>query len=113
MRDQILDLVTRHCASLRREAAEIAALVPAAGLEPGPDRAALVARLHKLKGGCGSIGFREISAAAETMELRMRAAGTDPLDPAAREGLLTVHAAFQDLIARIAPAQSGLYLRFH
>ena len=112
MRDQILDLVTRHCASLRREGAEIASLVPAPGLEPGPDRAALVERLHKLKGGSGSIGFQEISQTAETMEARLREAGADPLDPSGREGVLALHARLQDLIARIAPEQSTLYARF-
>lgn len=112
MRDQILDLVSRHCDTLRREAADIAATMPAVRADDPGGRASLVASVHKLKGSSGSIGFAEISASAKLMEDVLRGAVGRTFTAAERERLSGLHTTLQDSIARIAPEQSTLFARF-
>ncbi|WOI58253.1 Hpt domain-containing protein [Palleronia sp. LCG004] len=112
MRDKILDLVTRHCATLRVEAAEIDAAMADLARDPSGTGSDLVGRVHKLKGSSGSIGFTEISELCRQMEEILRAAQGRPRTEADLTEIRARHAMLRDRIAGIAPEHSTLYKRF-
>ena len=112
MRDQILALVTHHCDTIRQEASEIAELMSHGAASLDANRAALESKVHKLKGGSGTIGFVEISSVALQMELVLREDKCRPLDPDEVERLQQENARLQAMVRDITPDQSTLYVRF-
>ncbi len=113
MRERILELVTRHCATLRQEGADIDAFLRAAGPAPDGDaRAGIVATAHKLKGSSGSIGFMRVSALAGDIESLLRDAGDRPLGHPVSQRLAVLHTELQSNIDAISPEQSTLLARF-
>lgn len=111
---QFRALIETHCETLRREAAAVRACL-AELRSPAGDPAGAVSRAvgmaHKIKGSSGSIGFKEISAAAQALELHLRAldkAGGPP-GPEAISQALELGADLDLLVAAIRPEQSSLY----
>lgn len=112
MREQIMDLVSRHCETLRREAADIAVDMETTAHGRFAACDDLIAKVHKLKGGSGTIGFAEVSRAAQCMEDALRACQIRSPGPEQIQGLKRLHDALQDCVSRIEPTQSALYARF-
>lgn len=104
-------LVVRHCETIKQEAAEVARAMESAASGVAGSRSSLVARMHKLKGSSGSIGFMEISGLSGEIEAVLREAGERPLTEPERREIDAKHAALQARVARIEPSQSTLYAR--
>jgi chemotaxis protein histidine kinase CheA len=114
MQDQLRALVTKHCATLACELLEIKSCLDGLGQPDVADADAIAkgfAHAHKVKGSSGSLGFADISAAAETLEHCLRDLGKSgaAIGPSERE-LISGH---YDLLARlietITPEQSSLF----
>lgn len=75
MQEELRALIERHCATLRAEAAAVRDCLSRLG-DPAADTSSVIAEgvnlAHKIKGSSGSIGFKEISVAAETLEHYLR-----------------------------------------
>ena len=92
MQEQLRALIEKHCATLAEEARAVGACLER---RDGPNAplaevvAEAVRLVHKIKGSSGSIGFKEVSAVAQSLERLLRSidgAGTTPgvadLEPA-------------------------------
>ena len=115
MQAEVRQLLVTHCATLRREIEEVGTILR--GLDQGagtaqesPLLAAAIARVHKIKGSSGSIGFMKVSAAARDLETALRAAARNRSPAtAARGDVARNHAALADLIATVRPEDSRLF----
>ena len=111
MKDEILALVGRHCETVRRESMEIADLVPPGAAPTAAVRATLAARIHKLKGSSGTIGFKEISTACREIETVLdEDEGRDP-DLEQDVDLGAALARLRDLALTLRPEHSTLYAK--
>lgn len=107
-------LIETHCETMRHDAETMTDCL--SNLDAArPDRAAILAEgvghAHKIKGSSGSIGFLEISAAAQTLEYHLRALERREIAPDPAEIARAVELG-GDLTARIddaTPEQSSLY----
>lgn len=78
MQEELRALIARHCRTLEQEMKDVRACLapmddPKAPLEPILREG--IELTHKIKGSSGSIGFAEISAAAERLEHYLRELG--------------------------------------
>ena len=113
MQQQILQLVTRHCETLRTEFAEIDRSFDAAHRDPdGAGLGPVTASAHKIKGSSGSLGFAEVSARAERLEVALRRLEGDPGRPGGLEALRPLRDDLGRAVSEIRPEQSSLYARF-
>ena len=113
MQQQILQLVARHCETLRTEFAEIARTFDAAAGAPGgAGLAPVTASAHKIRGSSGSLGFAEISTRAERLETALRRLEAEPERPGGLEALRPLRDDLGRAVSEIRPEQSSLYARF-
>jgi chemotaxis protein histidine kinase CheA len=114
MQDQLRALVTKHCETLAVELLEIETCLDGLG-QPGVADADAIANgfahAHKVKGSSGSLGFAEISTAAETLEhcLRDLASNGAAIGPSEREQIFGHYDRLARLIDAIKPEQSTLF----
>ncbi|WP_319498485.1 Hpt domain-containing protein [uncultured Cohaesibacter sp.] len=114
MIEQLRALIARHCETLRRELVEIERSVDTLCQDPEGSAELIshaIARSHKLKGGSGTIGFKDISASAARLE-RLLKMSLEISGPVPREilGEITKEKeALADLIGAVRPEQSGLF----
>jgi HPt (histidine-containing phosphotransfer) domain-containing protein len=112
MRDQIINLVTRHCDTIRQEAAQIhSGLADLTNGTPEDNWDRLVRKVHTLKGSSGSLGFSEVYSAAALLEARMRAAGLRGARDQVHE-IRRLDGALQASVMAIQPETSSLLQRF-
>nr|WP_319515455.1 Hpt domain-containing protein [uncultured Cohaesibacter sp.] len=114
MIDQLRKLIARHCETLQREEREIEQTVTEilASEEPSPELVQqAIAKAHKLKGGSGTIGFRDISETAAGLErtLKMVAQLSGPLPVEVKDEIAKLFAKLADLIGAVQPEQSDLF----
>lgn len=87
--DELCALITRHCATLRQEAAAVGEALSGWGGDDGADGAergwltAAIGSAHKIKGSSGSIGFMELSATATELETLLRDLSEQAVSPTA------------------------------
>ena len=113
MSQEIMNLIRRHCATLKEEFAEADAKFRA--LSAGGSQAeidAVTAQAHKIKGSSGTLGFGAISRRAEEYEHALRCASAGHLTVQQKASLGQMHDSLGRTIADIAPEQSALYQRF-
>ena len=114
MQEQLRALIERHCLTLVSEAAAVRACL-ARLADPAADRAAVVAEgtglAHKIKGSSGSIGFGEISQAAQALEFYLRelARLEGALDEAQVGRAIGLGRDLEARTAAIRPENSALY----
>lgn len=114
MQDELRALIERHCVTLIGEAAAVRDCL-ARLADPAADRAAVVAQgaglAHKIKGSSGSIGFGEISRAAQALEVHLRelARLEGRLDEAQVERAIGLGRELEAQTAAIRPEHSALY----
>ena len=113
MQAEILQLLERHCQTLRTEIDELAGRLAWVDGESGPDGARLaedIARVHKIKGSSGSIGFSDVSTAARDLEFALRkVAEKGAGNPSTRQEIRQCLTAFAEKIADTRPEHSRLY----
>lgn len=114
MQEELRALIERHCATLGTEAAAVRACLGRLD-DPTADATSVIAEgadlAHKIKGSSGSIGFREISQAAQTLEYCLRALCESEAAPTGREldKARTLATDLEERVAAITPEQSMLY----
>jgi HPt (histidine-containing phosphotransfer) domain-containing protein len=114
MIERLRALIARHCESLRRELVEIELGVDTLCQDPEASdelKRHAIARSHKLKGGSGTIGFKDISASAARLERLLKMA-LETSGPVANETLKEIRKekeTLADLIGAVRPEQSGLF----
>jgi chemotaxis protein histidine kinase CheA len=114
MQDQLRALVTKHCETLAAELLEIKTCLDGLGQPDVADADAIAkgfAHAHKVKGSSGSLGFAEISAAAETLEhcLRDLDRNSAGIGPSEREQIFGHYDLLARLIDAIRPEKSSLF----
>lgn len=114
MQEQLRALVTKHCETLACELLEIKTCLDGLGQPVTADADAIAngyAHAHKVKGSSGSLGFAEISAAAETLEHCLRDLGRSgaAVGPSERELIFGHYDLLARLINAIEPEQSTLF----
>ena len=107
MREQITALVERHIDTIRAEAAGLERDLRALGAG-GTGLSDVVRRAHTLKGSSGSLGFAQVSRAAETVEHALRALG----EGRPPSGLGRAIAELRGLCAGLSARDSHIYRRF-
>ena len=113
MREKVLELVERHCATLRFEADALSDAFRRVETSRDPQAlTALIAAAHKLKGSSGSIGFKQISDQAQIIEHLAKDSEKRQLSSPEMDQWHKGQAELQSLIAKITPHQSSLYTRF-
>ncbi|PZX16930.1 Hpt domain-containing protein [Palleronia aestuarii] len=112
MREKILALVTRHCTTLKNEAAAIEEAMLGAGPDLANGHRDLIGRMHKLKGSSGSIGFHRISELCGDIEERLRSCADRPPSETDLDAIHSRHLELQRRIAEVSPEQSSLFARF-
>lgn len=112
MRDEIINLVERHCETMRQEAADIAALIGNETCPSGDSHTKALAIAHKLKGSSGTIGFTEISHTAQTLEDALRDVVAGEPTPKGLAAVIAANDALQQIIAETDVQDSTLYQRF-
>ena len=115
MQAEVRKLLVKHCATLQTEIEEISTILSGIDQGAGPGQegpllAAGIARVHKIKGSSGSIGFMKVSAAARELEMTLRtvAEGRIP-GTTARSAVARNHAVLAELIADVRPEDSRLF----
>lgn len=113
VQQQVRTLVEHHLGSLRDEVTTIDGKLRGLGtVDDDAERLDdLIASTHTLNGSCGSLGFREISAAAAVLEDHLRDMARSPHASVAPE-LVRARLLFGELkrlVARTTPADSRLY----
>jgi chemotaxis protein histidine kinase CheA len=114
MQDQLRALVTKHCETLTVELLEIKTCLDGLGQSDAADADAIAkgfAHAHKVKGSSGTLGFAEISAAAETLEHCLRDLDRNgaAIGPSERELIFGHYDHLARLISTISPEQSSLF----
>nr|WP_321526888.1 Hpt domain-containing protein [uncultured Cohaesibacter sp.] len=114
MIERLRALIARHCETLRRELVEIELSIDTLCQDPEASdelKRHAIARSHKLKGGSGTIGFKDISASAARLE-RLLKMTLEISGPVANETLKEIRKekeTLADLIGAVRPEQSGLF----
>ncbi len=114
MQNELRALVVKHCQTLRKEAAAIAACIDL--LEPEfcgdvEPISKAIDLAHRVKGSSGSIGFRDISECARGLEFALRALFVTPHATSA-EAVRDARSAWKRLKRRIdsvSPEDSSLF----
>jgi HPt (histidine-containing phosphotransfer) domain-containing protein len=116
--DQLRALIERHCLTIRNGVVEIGRAL-AGRAQPGEARRAgpadavtrAEALAHQLKGGSGSIGFVEVSAAATALDDHLKAllAGDDAEIGSQAERTRDLFARLQRAAAAMRPESSTLF----
>lgn len=113
LQERLRNLITQHCDTLRKEAADIGTVLERWPDDEVPDPVMLRrarGAAHKLKGSSGTIGFAAVSASAAELEALLDEAAASPA-AARRDPILEHNRALQDAVSTLRPEQSGLYDR--
>ena len=111
MNQEIMDLVRRHCSTLRQEFQEAEARFDALGSGDSTRIEALTAQAHKIKGTSGTLGFGTVASSAERYEHALRALSARRLSGDDVADLRRMHADLGRTIAAVTPEQSSLFQR--
>jgi HPt (histidine-containing phosphotransfer) domain-containing protein len=113
IQQQLRGLVERHHANFTEQIAVVARLLGQSG--HGSVARSRIAEAqaitHQMKGTAGSMGFREVGAAAAALDesLKLLKALPDPITPEQRRHALELLHSLQGIAARTTPEMSTLY----
>jgi len=111
---ELRQLITRHCATLGREAGALESALESlyeADGDPFLAMQAAAGHAHKIKGSSGTIGFMPVSEKAKVLEQLLRGMQND-LTMLTEGNLEMAHKLCADLnqtVARLQPTDSTLY----
>lgn len=114
VREQIRALLQRHCTTIKAQVEEVEAAL--SGVVTSEDHQAASIRVaqgltHQIKGTSGSMGYRETSAAAATLDQTLKALLTDTgsISPAQLQHALDLLRDLQRHARNASPEASSLY----
>lgn len=114
MQDQLRALIRKHCETVARRVQALGAELGRLSAR-GTDHAAVLRAAresaHQITGASGAMGFRAVSAAAQTLEryLEELAHAGPPLPSAARQAVMRLYADLQATAQAATPESSTLY----
>lgn len=116
MNTQIQEVILKHCLTLKNECKALGVVVRRISGEGNivlDDLAEALQLAHRIKGSSGTIGYADISIAAEKLEFFLRdvAANKINLDTAGQDNILAFFAEMEILVDMMTPEQSTLYNR--